>query len=130
MGNVASTRSRPVGVLGGPLAAVGPPVAVHRHLEVLGHRQGREHALPAGHHGDAEPGDLVGRRAGDVAPVEDDRAVGRRHDAGDGLEQGRLAGAVGAEQGHDLALAHLEVDAEEHLDVAVAHVELRARAAA
>ena len=31
------------------------------------------------------------------------------------LEQGRLPGAVGAEQRDDLALVDLEVDAEEHL---------------
>ena len=36
-------------------------------------------------------------------------------EARDRLEQRRLAGAVGAEQGDDLALVDLEVDAEEHL---------------
>ena len=39
------------------------------------------------------------------------------------LQQRRLAGAVRAEQGDDLALADVEVDAEQHLHVAVAHVE-------
>ena len=40
------------------------------------------------------------------------------------LQQRRLAGAVGAEQGDDLALGQLEVDAEEHLHRPVAHVEV------
>ncbi|MEZ5208836.1 MAG: hypothetical protein R2690_18110 [Acidimicrobiales bacterium] len=92
--------------------------------QVLGDAQRREHALAAGHHGDAELGDLVRRGVGDVTALEDDGAgVGLDH-AGDGLQQGRLAGAVGAEQRHDLALVDLDVDVEEDLDVAVAHVEL------
>ena len=41
----------------------------------------------------------------------------------DRLEQRRLAGPVGAEQGDDLALVDLEVDVEQHLHVAVAHVQ-------
>ena len=72
--------------------------------QVLVHGEGREDARPAGHLHDAPGGDLVRRGVGDVGPVEDDRAaVGLDH-AADGLQQGGLAGAVGAEQGHDLAL--------------------------
>ena len=48
-------------------------------------------------------------------------------DAADGLEQRRLAGAVGAEQGDDLALPHLEVDAEEHLHLVVGDVDAAAQ---
>ena len=39
------------------------------------------------------------------------------------LKQGGLAGAVRAEQGDDLALVHVEVDAEEDLHRAVGRVE-------
>ena len=92
--------------------------------QVLAHGQRREHALAAGHLDDAAGGDLVRRGVGDVAPVEDDRAAVGLDQPGDGLEQRRLAGAVGAEQGDDLALADLEVDAEQHLHVAVGDVEL------
>ena len=63
----------------------------------------------AGHLHDAAPGDLVRRRVGHVAAVEHDRAVGRLDEAGDRLQQRRLAGAVGAEQRDDLALVDLEV---------------------
>ena len=56
----------------------------------------------------------------------------RRIDAGhgpqqaaDGAHDGRLAGAVGAEQRHQLALAHLEGDALQHRDRAVAGGERR-----
>ena len=41
----------------------------------------------------------------------------------DGPQDRRLAGAVHAEEGHELALAHLEVDPVEHLELAVAEVE-------
>ena len=40
------------------------------------------------------------------------------------LQQGGLAGAVGAEQGDDLALVDLEAHVEEHLHAAVADVEV------
>ena len=51
-------------------------VAEHpaRQPQVLGHGQGREHALAAGHERQAQPGDVLGRQAGDVAAVEHDRA--------------------------------------------------------
>ena len=85
---------------------------------------------PPGTWRDAERRDLVGRGVGDVAPVEDHRAlVGLDHPA-DGLQQRRLAGAVGAEQRDDLALVDLEVDVEEHLHVAVEHLQAAGTAAA
>ena len=76
---------------------------------------------------------------GDVAAVEEDRPADRVDQPADRLEQRRLAGAVGAEQRDDLALADLDVDAEQHLHPVVRHVEpahgqqravARARAAA
>ena len=91
--------------------------------EVLGDGERREHALAAGHLRHAAAGDLVGRRVGHVAAVEDDRAAARLDEAGDRLQQRRLPGAVGAEQGDDLALVDLEVDAEQHLHAVVVHVD-------
>src|SRR3546814_19434603 len=55
-----------------------------------------------------------------LTSVEDDRALVGLGDAGDGLEEGGLPGTVGAEEGEDLALLHVEVDAEEHLHAVVA----------
>ena len=48
-----------------------------------------------------------------IVPGARARAAADRH------QQGRLAGAVGADQGHDLALADVEVDAVQRLDGAV-----------
>ena len=95
-----------------------------RHLEVLPHGERRERAHAAGHLEHAAPGDLGGRGGGHVDAVEDDRAAVGLDDPRDGAQQRRLAGAVGAEQGDDLALVHLEVDVEQHLHAAVADVEV------
>ena len=98
-----------------------------RGAQVVLHAQVGEDPLAAGHLGDAEPGDLVGRQVGDVAAVEDDGAViGLDHPA-DGPQQRRLAGAVGAEQRHDLALADLDLHVGEHGDAVVADAELAHR---
>ena len=64
---------------------------------------------PPGTMHDAAARDLVRRRVRHVAAVEDDRAVGRLDEAGDRLQQRRLARAVRAEQRDDLALVDLEV---------------------
>ncbi len=47
---------------------------------------------------------------GDVASVEQDPAASRPRPAADRHQQGRFAGAVGADQGHDLAGGNLEID--------------------
>ena len=44
--------------------------------------------------------------------------------AADAVEGGGLAGAVGADQGDDLPLAHMEADAVQRLDVAVFDLEI------
>ena len=53
----------------------------------------------------------AGLRAGDVAAVEDDLPGGRLEELGEQVEDGGLAGAVGADQRMDGAAPHLEVDA-------------------
>ena len=63
-----------------------------------------------------------------IAPaVQPDRAAADLDQAAGALQQGRLAGAVRAEQRDDLALVHLEVDAEEDLHRAVGDLDLLAR---
>src|SRR5205807_1455107 len=59
---------------------------------------------------DAELGDLVGLEPGDVLPLENDRARGRRVDAGDRVEERGLARTVRPDEREDLALADLETD--------------------
>ena len=51
------------------------------------------------------------------------RPGARPLDAGDGADQARLAGAVGADDGDELALLHVERDAVQRLRVAVEEIE-------
>src|SRR5207248_5615817 len=75
-------------------------------------------AAHAGAHERVRPG------AVHVAAADVHAAGARRDVAGDDLERGRLAGAVGAEQCVDGAGRHGEVDAVQHLDPAVAGVQV------
>ena len=67
---------------------------------------------------------VLGGELRDVFTVVKHGAVARSSVTGDGAEQRGLAGAVGAEQRHDLALFDFEVDAEQHLHGAVGHVDV------
>ena len=98
------------------------------HHDVLQHRHGIEgahHLEGAGHAG---AGGRDGAEAGDAPPVEPDLAAVGRDLARDGVEQRRLAGAVGPDQPQDLAAAHVEGDVGIGLHAAealrqVAHLE-------
>ena len=67
----------------------------------------------------AGPGTKVHRQARDVATVEQDRAAIGVDQADRHPEAGCLAGAVGPEQPHDLAVLDLVVDAVDDLAAAV-----------
>ena len=82
-------------------------------------RQRREHLPPFRHLRDAERHPPVRGQSLDRLAVEADRAAGDRLHAGNGAQQRRLAGAVGAEQRHDLAGATSQRDAVQRLDAAV-----------
>ena len=56
-------------------------------------------------------GPPVGREPGDVDALEEDAALVRRIDAVDDVEQRGLAGAVGPDDGEQLAAVDLEADA-------------------
>ena len=60
-------------------------------------------------------GTLVRRDAGDVPAVQQDLPFVRRQEARDQAERGGLAAARGAQQGHELAFADVEVDVVEDL---------------
>ena len=51
--------------------------------------------------------------------VDADRALGRGQDAGDDLQHGRLAGAVGADDADGFALSYLEADMTKGIEVPV-----------
>jgi hypothetical protein len=92
--------------------------------QVLPHGQTGEGHLPPHQQGHALVDDLLGLEVRAVGAEDtDDPPVGMvepRH----GPQQRALAGAVGPEQGHDLAFGHLEVDIEEHLLGPVEEVEV------
>ena len=79
----------------------------------------REDAATLGDVDDALAGDLLRRPALERAAVELDVAREQRQHPRQRAQRRRLAGAVRAEQGDDLALAHLEVDVEHDRQPAV-----------
>ena len=56
--------------------------------------------------------------------LEQDIAIGRCEDAGNGPESRALAGAVRADQGHDLVLAEAQRDAAQRMDLAVVDMQV------
>ena len=84
--------------------------AMHPDEDVLERRHLLKEADVLERPADAALGGGVWRRTGDVPAVEDDAARGRLVDAGDHVEERRLAGAVGPDQAHDGALRDREVD--------------------
>ena len=91
--------------------------------QVLGHGEPGEHGLAAGDLDDAERHPLVGGEPVDRLAAEGDGAGDCGASPEIDPQQRRLAGAVRAEQGDDLAGVDAQVDAEEHLDVAVGEVD-------
>ncbi len=99
-------------------------------LEVLAHRHAGEEAPPLRHDGDARRAEAMRRQARDVAAVKDEAAGARALDAGDGVDQRRLAGAVRADDREQLAGTNLDRDAPERRrravrDLEVAHFKQR-----
>ena len=76
--------------------------------------------MPAlGHMHQPGAGDFVRAERADVAAFKDDLARLGAHQARDCLERRGLAGAVGAQQRHDLAAPHFEVNAAQRVDLAI-----------
>ena len=73
--------------------------------------------------GDAEMRAFGGRDREQVLSIVGDRACDRRDDAGDGLEQRRLAGAVRTDDGDELAARDLERDAAQRVQAAIGDVK-------
>src|SRR5262249_10513337 len=94
-----------------------------RHLQIVLDREVGEDLAALGHVADTERGDLGGRHAARL-PAEDlDAALARRRQPHDAAQRRRLAGAVAAEQRHDLAFADLEADAVQDVALAVIGME-------
>src|SRR5262249_46475817 len=93
------------------------------HLEILVHGQGREELPTFRNPRHPELVDAMRRHAVNGPALELDRAA-RFDEAEDRLDRARLAGAVGAEDGADLARGHLERDAADRGHGAVADLEI------
>jgi hypothetical protein len=91
-----------------------PEIHVLHHVEVVGEREILVDDL------DAERGRVLRPVDGDRVALEEDLALVDRVDAGDALDQRRLAGAVVADERHHLAGGDVEVDLVERLDGAEA----------
>jgi hypothetical protein len=72
---------------------------------------------------DSELDDSRGARARDVLAFEFDRPRGRVHEAGNGSERRGLAGAVGADQGDDLAFVDVDRHTAQGLDAPVQRID-------
>ena len=83
--------------------------------QVVLHREPGERHLPAHEQRGSEVDDLLGLEIGAVGPEDADDAAVRVVEARHGPQQRALAGAVGAEQRHDVAFGDLQVDVEQHL---------------
>src|SRR5262245_31141114 len=99
------------------LVAVAADVGSHHEVLVYGHVW--EHAAALGAVGDASRQDVRRIEGMDLAARERDAPGCRAQQAGDRAQRGRLAGTVGADQAHELALAHLEIEPAEDLHRAI-----------
>ncbi len=84
--------------------------------DVLGDGEGRDQTEFLEDHADAEGAGIVGRANLDRIAVDRDLPLVRRVDPLQDLHQGRLAGAVAADEGVHLALAQVEVDPVQDAD--------------
>ena len=94
------------------------------HLEVLGHRHAREELSPLRRLRDAELHDLMRRIVRDVPSAKRDGSAARMIEPVDRAQRRRLAGAVRADQGHDLALVDVEGDSLQRLNGAVERLDV------
>ena len=94
------------------------------HHQVFSDRHSGQDAAAFRRLGDAGADDLVGPIGVNLRAVKGDRALARLDDAGDGLQQGRLAGAIGADQSDDLAFLDGQSDAMQHFDFAVTGMDV------
>jgi hypothetical protein len=68
--------------------------------------------------GDAEVRNLVSRLSCDVPAFEKDLARRHRDETGDAVDQGRLAGPIGADDAQDFSLLHIKTDPVQSQDAA------------
>ena len=100
-----------------------PATAVRPQLQVLLHRHGTEQLPALGHLYQPLAHDAFHAHSGQFHAAELHTARPRRHDAGHGLEQRALSGAVGPYHSDDLPLGRPQVHAVQHRDTVIAGPE-------
>jgi hypothetical protein len=94
---------------------------IHRQHHVLGDRQRRQQLEELEHDAHAAPAprrELVVVQLVDAATGHGDAAGGGVVEPGDQVQERRLAAARAADDGHELARAHVEVDPGERVEAA------------
>ena len=86
-----------------------------RRDQILAHGQCRKDHASLRNEADAKPRDRFGRTADEARAAEVSLAIPSGDEAEQGIDRGRLAHAVAAEQGDHLALGDVEIDTEQHL---------------
>ena len=94
------------------------------HCQVLFHTHFCKYLTAFGHQGNAAPHDLMGRQTGQFFAIKKDAALGRLEQPADGLQHGRFAGAVGADQADDLPGFDLQRDVVQGADLVVIGVDV------
>jgi hypothetical protein len=107
-----------------PRHGVAVTARVGAHQQVVAHRQQREDLAALGDVAQAQADDRSRISRGDVLAAEMHAAAVGVDDPGDRLQDRRLARAIAAEHGGDLALAHLQADAADRLDRAVGALDV------
>jgi hypothetical protein len=102
------------------LAAIGG--SAHQ-FEVVVYGERAQHLPAFGREADALSRTAICWNRGQILAVEEDTAGLRRQQPNHGIEQGRLSGAIGAEDADRLALRHDEVHVAEHAELAVTAAE-------
>src|SRR5712691_6960405 len=103
-------------------AAVSPSPGAE--LKVLADRQTGQDLATFRYLDKAVPDDAVGRRGREIEVAESRDARTRPQHAREGIEDGRLAGPIGADEGDDLPLGDAEGDPAHGLDGAVRNLEI------
>ena len=124
-GAFAQAREQPEHLLAPCGFAVARAPRIGAEQQIFLHRQVAEDAAAFGHQRQPAFDDLVRGKRGDVAAAEH-HPLARKgtRDAGDGFQERGLAGAVGAEDRHDLAPVDTERDAVERAMQAIGQAEI------
>ena len=111
-------RAGTTGPTGASLTQRRRRLALEPDLDVVEDRQVAEQADVLEGPADSHPGDGVGRRAGDVATVERDRAARWPEEPGQEMEQRRLAGAVRTDDAVDRQRGEAQLVVDQRLQAA------------